>query len=201
MGKSTLIEGIAAKLGFNPEGGSRNFRFETRASHSNLYKHLTIERGVKKPKDAYYLRAESFYNLASEIEHLDAIPSKTPPIINSYGARSLHEQSHGESFFSLLLNRLKGNGIYIFDEPEAALSPNRQMAMLTLINRLVAKKSQFLIATHSPILMAYPHSTIYLTSEQGIQQVSYTDTEHFRVTRDFLNRHQKMLDILLNDLA
>lgn len=180
IGKSTLIEGIAVKMGFNAEGGSR------------------------KPTDGYFLRAESFYNLATEIEKLDSNaeldpdPKRLPPpIINSYGGNSLHAQSHGESFFSLLQKRLGGNGLYIFDEPEAALSPRRQMSLLTLMHRLVEKNSQFIISTHSPILLAYPNAWIYLLTEKGMKKVCYTDTDHFQVTRDFLNRHEKMLEILL----
>jgi predicted ATPase len=199
IGKSTLVEAIAVKMGFNPEGGSRNFRFETRVSHSKLHQFLTVERGVLRPTDGYFLRAESFYNLATEIEKLDGFTSEAPPIIKSYGGNSLHEQSHGESFFSLLLNRLSGHGLYIFDEPEAALSPSRQMSVLTLIHQLVATGSQFIISTHSPILMAYPHSQIYHLSEKGIKKVDYKETDHYQITRDFLNRHEKMLEILLKE--
>lgn len=200
IGKSTLVEGIAVKMGFNAEGGSRNFRFDTRPSHSTFYQALTTERGIEKPTDGYFLRAESFYNLATEIEKLDSnegLDNPPPPIINSYGGDSLHEQSHGESFFSLLNKRLAGNGLYIFDEPEAALSPRRQMSLLTLIHQLVTKRSQFIISTHSPILLAYPNAQIYSLTDKGIKKIHYTDTEHFQITRDFLNRHEKMLEIFL----
>jgi predicted ATPase len=200
MGKSTLIEAIAVRYGFNAEGGSRNFRFDTRASHSELSKHLILERGPRRPSDGYFLRAESFYNVATEIENLDAEPSSGPPIGPAYGGRGLHEQSHGQSFFALLINRLHGDGFYIFDEPEAALSPQKQMSALTLIDGLVQSGSQLVIATHSPIIMAYPESYIYELSEDGISRVQYEETEHFQVTRDFLNRHEKMLSILLNRL-
>src|SRR3954469_1351426 len=169
VGKSTLIEAIAVKMGFNPEGGSRNFNFGTRSSHSELHKCLVIEKGISRPRDGYFLRAESFYNVATEIERLDSEPGGGPPITPAYGGKSLHEQSHGESFFSLLMNRLSGNGLYIFDEPEAALSPKRQMSTLTLIHMLVQKKSQLIISTHSPILMAYPNAQIYLLTERGIR--------------------------------
>ena len=200
MGKSTLIEAIAVRYGFNAEGGSRNFRFDTRVSHSSLHRHLTLERGVRRPTDGYFLRAESFYNVATEIENLDAEPMGGPPIGPAYGGRGLHEQSHGQSFFALLINRLHGNGFYIFDEPEAALSPQKQMSALTLIEGLVQSGSQLVIATHSPIIMAYPDSFIYELSEEGIRRLQYEETEHFQVTRDFLNRHEKMLSILLNRL-
>ncbi len=155
-GKSTLLEAIAVVWGFNPEGGTVNFNFSTRPSHSDLYKYLRIVRSHKRPKDGFFLRAESFFNLATNIEHLDADPSFTPPVSDSYGGRSLHEQSHGESFLSVFLNRFGGNGFYVLDEPEAALSPTRQLAVLRRIHHLVLHNSQFVIATHSPLLMAYP---------------------------------------------
>jgi predicted ATPase len=206
-GKSTLVEALAVRYGFNAEGGSRNFKFDTRATHSGLFAHLILERTVKRATDGYFLRAESFYNLATEVERLDAqeafeppLPFDLPPVGDAYGQRSLHEQSHGQSFFSLLTNRLRGNGFYIFDEPEAALSPQRQLSALTLIDDLVHAGSQLVIATHSPIIMAYPDATIYELGEHGIRSVKYDETEHFCVTRDFLNRHEKMLSILLNRL-
>ena len=199
IGKSTLMEAVAIKLGFNAEGGSRNFRFKTRDSHSELHKCIIIERSPGKFRDGYFLRAESFYTLATEVDELDRQPF-CPPLLPSYGGASLHEQSHGESFFSLMLNRLGGDGLYIFDEPEAALSPSRQMSVLTMMHDLVRKRSQFLIATHSPILMAYPHAHIYLLTDKGMKRVRYEETEHFRVTRDFLNQHEKMVRYLLSEL-
>jgi predicted ATPase len=189
-GKSTLLEALALKLGFNAEGGGKNFQFATRNTHSCLHELLRLERGVGKPTDGYFLRAESFYNLASEIENLG--------IEFGYGKKSLHVQSHGEAFLALLLNRLQGDGVYLFDEPEAALSPQRQLSVLTLIHRLVCHNSQLVIATHSPILLAYPNARIYHFSEEGIQEISYSETEHFRITKDFLNRPERMLEILLN---
>src|SRR5688500_4737384 len=199
IGKSTLIEAIALKLGFNAEGGSKNFKFETRASHSELHRFLTLERAPHRPMDGFFLRAESFFTLATEIEALDKQPL-CGSLLASYGGKSLHEQSHGESFFSLLQHRLGGQGVYIFDEPEAALSPSRQMSVLTLMHDLVRDHSQFIISTHSPILMAYPHSYIYVLSEKGIKRIKYEETEHFRITRDFLNRHEKMVHYLLSEL-
>lgn len=201
-GKSTLIEALAVRSGFNAEGGSRNFDFATRASHSPLHDYLVLDRCFRrKPTDGYFLRAESFFNVASEIERLDKEPGAGMAIGPSYGDRALHEQSHGESFFALLTNRLTGNGLYIFDEPEAALSPQRQMSMLVLMKGLIDNGSQFIIATHSPILMAYPGALIYQITSEGIGQVAYTDTEHFRVTRDFLNRHEQMLEVLLRPFS
>ena len=223
-GKSTILEAIAVALGMNAEGGSKNFNFSTNATHSPLHEALTLVRGFKYPKDSYFLRAESFYNVASEIERLDSESGWTPPppiinsydgrplhpqlsglslsggsqpIINSYGGYSLHAQSHGESFFALLMERFRGNGLYILDEPEAALSPTRQLSLLARLHELVRANSQFIIATHSPILMAYPDSVIYELTENGIRQVEYTDTEHYAVTREFLNHHEEMLRNIL----
>lgn len=196
-GKSTLLEAIATAWGFNPEGGTRNFNFATHRSHSELYKFIRLSRGYRRPKDGFFFRAESFFNVATEIEHLDEVPSFGPPIIDSYGGRSLHKQSHGESFFALMMNRFGGNGLYILDEPEAALSPTRQMAMLSRMHELVRNNSQFIIATHSPIIMAYPDAQMFSLSERGVAPISYEETEHFRVTKDFLNNRGKMLRVLL----
>lgn len=198
-GKSTLLEAIAVASGFNPEGGSRNFAFNTHASHSELHRFLRLSRGYKRPKDGYFLRAESFYNVASEIERLDEDPLGGPPIKSYYGGASLHAQSHGESFMALLTKRLNGPGLYIFDEPEAALSPSRQLAALVRIHQLVKCGAQFIIATHSPILMAYPDSQIFLLGGDVIRPVSYDETEHFSVTRDFLNDHRRMLRALMEE--
>jgi len=196
-GKSTLLEAIAVACGFNAEGGSKNFRFDTRTSHSELHRFLRIARGFPRPRDGFFLRAESFFNVATEIEKLDAEPGAGPPIGPSYGERALHEQSHGESFIALLLNRFHGEGLYLLDEPEAALSPSRQLSVITRIHDLIRSKSQFIIATHSPILMAYPDAYIYSFSEKGIERFEYRDTEHFRITRDFLANPQRMLNVLL----
>jgi len=189
-GKSTLLEAIAIASGFNAEGGSRNFGFSTRPSHSRLHEVLTLRRGLKRPQDGFFLRAESFYNVATEVDNLQ---------VTGYGNKSLHEQSHGESFMTLVMERFRGNGLYLLDEPEAALSPSRQMALLTRMHQLVKQKSQFIIATHSPVLMAYPDAWIYALSADGLQKTAYTDTEHYTVARQFLCNHEKMLDILLKD--
>jgi len=198
-GKSTLLEAIAVALGFNPEGGSRNFRFGTRPSHSDLYEYLRVVRSVVRPRDGYFLRAESYYNVATEIENLDKIPGRAPPIAPAYGPRALHEQSHGESFLALVEHRLRGNGLYLLDEPEAALSPVRQMALLSRLHALVEASSQLIIASHSPILLAYPGAALYHVGPTGMKRIAYEDTEHFRVTRDFLNRYPTMLKELLSD--
>lgn len=189
-GKSTLLEAIAAGMGLNPEGGNKNTLFSTSRTHSDLHQKIRCVKGYKRPKNWYFLRAESFYNLATytdEIGYLD-----------SYGGKSLHHQSHGESFMSVLQNKLHGNGFYIFDEPEAALSPQRQLSALIHFHRL-AQNSQLIIATHSPILMAYPNATLYHISQTCISEIEYKDTEHYRVTRDFLNRPEKMISYLLED--
>lgn len=198
-GKSTLLEAIATAWGFNPEGGTLNFRFSTRASHSNLYDHLRLVRSVQRPKDGFFLRAESFFNLATNIEQMDAEPSTAPLVIDSYGGNSLHEQSHGESFLALLLHRFSGNGLYILDEPEAALSPTRQLAVLRRIHQLVLRESQFIIATHSPILMAYPRAKIILLSDAGFTQIHYQETEHYVVTKEFMNHPTRTIKGLLSD--
>jgi predicted ATPase len=196
-GKSTLLEAIAVSLGFNAEGGSKNFRFGTRRSHSELHEYLRLTKGFKRPRDGFFLRAESFFNVATEIENLDAEPSSGPPVISSYGGRSLHEQSHGESFLALLLERFGGQGIYVLDEPEAALSPQRQLAVLSRMHDLVQDDSQFIIATHSPILMAYPDACIYRCDGDGLTKVAYQDTDHFKITRDFLANPERMLRVLM----
>lgn len=199
-GKSTLIEALAVVAGLNPEGGSRNFRFATRESHSGLASALHAVRGVRRPRDSYFLRAESYFNVATEIERLDAENDprvSSPPIIDSYGGVSLHEQSHGESFFALFMHRLTGAGLYLFDEPEAALSPTRQLAFLARLHQLIELGSQFIIATHSPIIMAYPSASIFELSAEGIRQVAYEETEHYTITHDFLEHRESMLRILM----
>ena len=196
-GKSTLLEAIAAAWGLNPEGGSRNMYFETRPSESELKRFIHLIKGARRPADSFFLRAESYFNLATEIDRRDA-EGIGARIIDYYGGKSLHEQSHGESFMALLFNRLVGEGLYILDEPEAALSPQRQLSVLTRMHDLVRHNSQFIIATHSPILMAYPDATIYNLSVTGIAKIDYYDTEHYRVTHDFLVNPQRMLDRLLD---
>lgn len=196
-GKSTLLEAIASSYGFNPEGGTKNFNFSTNDTHSELNNYLTLVKGVSKPKDGFFLRAESFYNVATNIDKLDKETVENHRLIDSYGGKSLHEQSHGESFLSLFLNRFGGNGLYILDEPEAALSPTRQMSILSIIHELVENGSQFIISTHSPIIMAYPNAIIYEIKDE-IKKVKYEETEHYQVMYEFLNYKQKMLDILMD---
>ena len=194
-GKSTLLEAIAVACGFNPEGGTRNFNFSTRATHSVLGEYLTpVRKGY--PRDGFFLRAESFYNVASNIDDMDEGPSFGGRVIDSYGGVSLHKQSHGESFLSLVQNRFGGHGLYLLDEPEAALSPARLLTLLGQIHALVDEDSQFIIATHSPILMAYPEARIYQLSEDGITPTAYRETEHYCLTRRFLEDPERMLRYL-----
>lgn len=187
-GKSTLLEGIAVAFGLNPEGGTKHERFTTHSTHSSLFRSLILTKSRDAPTDSYFLRAESFYNLATALDPRD---------FDQYGGRGLHAQSHGESFLALVLHRLRGNGIYLFDEPEAALSPGRQLALLAAMHRLVRRNSQFIIATHSPILLGYPGATIYLFGEHELARIAYQDTEHYQVTKAFLDRPERMLDELL----
>jgi predicted ATPase len=209
-GKSTLLEAIAIALGLNPEGGSRGLRFETRASHSSLSQHLRLVRGITRPRDSFFLRAESLFIAATAIESIDrendALRKPNgdeidsgPPIAKSYGDVPLHERSHGETFLELFVTRFKGPGIYLLDEPEAALSPRRQLAALARMHDLVKAGSQFLVATHSPILMAYPGALIYECSENGLRRVEYQDLDHVTVMRDFLACPERVLDVLLAD--
>jgi predicted ATPase len=190
-GKSTLLEAIATAWGFNPEGGSVNFRFATRESHSDLHEYIVLEKGVRRPKDGFFHRAESFYNVATEVERVG--------VLHSYGGRPLHEQSHGESFLALVLERFGGSGLYVLDEPEAALSPSRQLALLVRIRDLVSAGSQFIIATHSPLLLASPGAMILSLDGDLVEEVAYEDTEHFQVSRRFLLDHRSALAQLFDE--
>ncbi len=188
-GKSTLLEAIAVAWGFNAEGGSKNFDFSTRDSHSELHELLRLNRHpLRRATDGYFLRAESFYNVATAAEKEYKL---------TYGHKMLHEQSHGESFLALLLERFTGNGLYLLDEPEAALSPSRQLTAMVRFKDLVGHGSQFIIATHSPILMAYPGAVIYNFTESGIEQIAYEECEHVVLTKHFLNNHERMIEDLL----
>lgn len=194
-GKSTILEAIAVAFGFNAEGGTRNFNFSTSETHSELHNYIKLIKGIRIPKDGFFLRAESFYNLATNIDNLER---EVPGLLSSYGGRSLHKQSHGESFFSVFMNRFRGRGLYILDEPEAALSPSRQMAMISKIHELVKQDSQFVIATHSPIIMAYPNAVVYEIKD-SVRKVNYEETEHYQIMKSFVNNTNKMLDILMDD--
>lgn len=199
-GKSTLLEAVALAAGFNPEGGSRNFSFSTRDTHSELYRHITLSRGYIRPKDGFFLRAESLYNSATYIDSLDEIPSGAPLVSSSYGG-SLHKESHGESFLAIIQNRFFGEGLYILDEPEAALSPLRLLTLMRRIGELVKDNSQFIIATHSPILMAMPDSEILVFSDGGIRPTPYKQTEHYEITKRFLDDPEKNLAMIFSDCS
>lgn len=188
-GKSTVLEAIALASGFPPEGGNKNVRFQTTESTSPLHRDLRLVKSHGHPTDGYFLRAESFFNVATYLDEIGV----------AYGDRSLHHQSHGESFMTLLTQKLRGRGLYLLDEPEAALSPTRQLAALAAIHRLVRNQSQFIIATHSPILMAYPGAGILQFDESGISPVNYEETEHYAVTLDFLNHYPGRIRRLLED--
>ena len=198
VGKSTLIEALAVSSGFNPEGGTINFNFSTQDSHSELYRYLKVVRGGIRPKTGFFLRAESFYNVATEVDRLEETPLG-PSLLASYGGISLHRQSHGESFMALVENRFGRQGLYILDEPEAALSPMKQMSLLCEIDRLVREGSQFIISTHSPILITFPGAEVFQLTKQKIEKVDYHQTEHFQLTKAFLNAPEKMLGYLLED--
>jgi predicted ATPase len=190
-GKSTLIEALAIAAGFKAEGGSRNFNFSTRRSESTLHQHLRLVRSTRRPKTGYFLRAESFYNVATEVDGNDSA-------LMSHGGRSLHEQSHGEAFLALLNNRFGPNGLYLLDEPEAALSPQRQLSFLAAVDALVrGGNSQFIISTHSPIVLAYPDARIYHLGKDGVAEVAYEETEQVALTRDFLSHRERYLRRLL----
>lgn len=188
-GKSTFVEAIAIKAGFNPEGGSKNFNTASHPTESNLYQNLTLVRNPRREKTGFFLRAETMFNVATEIEQGG---------YHEYGWKNLHTRSHGEAFLWLMQNRFSQNGLYILDEPESALSPQRQLAALRLIHELVVCGSQFIIATHSPILMAYPDSTLYWLDEKGIQEKTLVETEHYQVTLDFLTQTKTFLHHLMS---
>lgn len=193
IGKSTLIEAIAVAAGFNPEGGTRNYNFSTADSHSSLHEHIHLVRGIDRHYDGFFLRAESFYNAAS---YLDSMDSK---VLGSYGGTSLHKLSHGESFLALVENRFSPDGLFILDEPEAAISPMRMLRLMADIYDLAKRGAQFIVSTHSPILITLPESDIIQFSEKGLERVKYQETEHYQVTRNFLANPDRMLRILLEE--
>lgn len=187
-GKSTLLEAMAIASGFNPEGGTKNYSFSTYDSHSELYDAIRVVRGSKKARWGYFLRAESFYNVATmEERYAD----------EGHESQKYHEKSHGESFLALAQNQLRPGGLYFFDEPEAALSPQRQLTLLTEIYNCAADGSQFIIATHSPILLGMPGAEILSFDSGVIHPCEYEDTESYQVTEMFINDRKRLLDKLL----
>jgi predicted ATPase len=201
-GKSTILEAIAVSAGFGPEGGSRNISFKTSENSTylpteELSKHMVLS-WRKKPMDGYFFRAETFYNIANQLDLIQKEGGQYA--FGSYGNKSLHTQSHGESFLSFFNNRLHKDGFFILDEPEAALSVQRQLSLLVIINELCKSPNvQFIIATHSPILLAYPNSTIYSCDNKSLTPISYTQTDHYQTTRQFLNNHELYLKHLFSE--
>lgn len=184
-GKSTIIEAIAIAAGFNPEGGSKNFNFATRPSHSELHKYLTLVRNAKRERNGFFLRAESYFNVATQVDDVRAA--------KWYGGKSLHEVSHGESFIALVQHRFGKDSLFLLDEPEAALSPTRQLMMLRLMKDLVEQGSQFIVATHSPMLLAFPDALIYELGPDGPRRIEYKETEHYKLMREFLESPERFL--------
>ena len=202
-GKSTLLEAIAAHYGFGREGGNRNFSNDsTESNHSidPLGKALRLSFDKRTGK-GFFLRAESFFNVASHIDELDKEPSDSPPIITFYGNQSLHERSHGETFFTLLNHKFRRNGLFLLDEPEAALSPQRQLSFLVLIHDVLKKykDAQFIISTHSPVLLGFPKAQILSFDEGTIHEIEYEKTEPFQIVRQFLNNREDILEELFKE--
>lgn len=187
-GKSTLLEALAISYGFNPEGGSKNYSFSTYDSHSKLYEAVRVSKGYRKAKWGYFLRAESFYNVATKEEEYADL---------AHPSEKYHEKSHGESFLALAQSQLRPNGLYLFDEPEAALSPQRQLTLLMEIYSCAKQGSQFIIVTHSPILLGIPEAQIISFDGGRIQSCDYEDTESYKVTEMFINNREQLLARLL----
>lgn len=184
-GKSTILEALAMKAGFNLGGGNRHHHYETYETESPLYKVMNVAWYPHIYKEGFFMRAESFFNFST---YVDRVAEEDSRILDNYGGKSLHEQSHGEAFLSLFNNLYETEkAVFILDEPEAALSPARILSFLAIINQFdKADKGQFLIATHSPMLLCYPGATIFQMDEAGVNEVSVEETEHYRLTKDFL---------------
>lgn len=189
-GKSTLLEALAVAYGFNPEGGTKNYSFSTYDSHSPLYEAIRVSKGFRKAKWGYFLRAESFYNVATKEEEYADI---------AHPSEKYHEKSHGESFLALAQNHLRPNGLYLFDEPEAALSPQRQLTLLLEICSCAKQGSQFIIVTHSPILLGIPNAQILSFDDGTVHNCEYEETESYKVTEMFINNRELLLGRLLSE--
>lgn len=189
-GKSTLLEALAVAYGFNPEGGTKNYSFSTYDSHSPLYEAIRVSKGFRKAKWGYFLRAESFYNVATKEEEYADI---------AHPSEKYHEKSHGESFLALAQNHLRPNGLYLFDEPEAALSPQRQLTLLLEICSCAKQGSQFIIVTHSPILLGIPNAQILSFDDGTVHNCEYEETESYKVTEMFINNREFLLGRLLSE--
>ncbi len=190
-GKSTLLEAIAVAYGFNPEGGTRNYSFSTYDSHSELCEAIRLSKGVRKAQGGYFLRAESFYNVASMEEEYSRGPGGRP--------QHLHKKSHGESFMAIVQNYFRPDGLYLLDEPEAALSPQRQLTLLIEIHRCAAQGAQFVIVTHSPILLGLPEAEILSFDNGSIHPCDYNETDSYRITSMFINDRERIIRRLLDD--
>jgi predicted ATPase len=202
-GKSTLLEAIAAHYGFGREGGTRNFRNEsTESNHSvdALMKALRLSFD-KRTGAGFFLRAESFFSTVSHMDNLDREPGFGPPISASYGGQSLHTRSHGETFFTVLDLKFRRNGLFLLDEPESALSPQRQLAFLVLVHDVLKKykDAQFIVSSHSPVLLGYPDAQIYSFDGGRIREIEYERTAPFLIVRRFLNNRERFLEELLQD--
>ncbi len=192
-GKSTLLEALAVAYGFNAEGGTKNYSFSTYDSHSELCQALRIGKGYRKARWGYFLRAESFYNVATKEEEYASEPfGRVLP-------EELHQKSHGESFLAVAQKHFRPDGLYILDEPEAALSVQRQLTLLLEIYRLAERGAQFLIASHSPILLGFPDGEILSFDEGRIRAVDYEETESYQVTELFINNREYLLERLLRE--
>lgn len=206
-GKSTILETIAALAGFGPEGGSRNMSFSTSEAYFNDEVKILAQHSRaswrKKPinGNGYFFRAESFFNIANHVDYLAKEGGQgSYAAYAPYGGKSLHQQSHGESFLSFFANRVSAGGFFVFDEPEAALSPQRQLSLLSLIHDLCKHPdSQFIIATHSPILLAYPGATIYSCDGGSFGKIEYKDTPHYDITKHFLDNPEQYLKRLFEE--
>ena len=196
-GKSTILEAIAVAYGINPEGGSQNFHFHTTESHSDLHESIRLVRKGNLPKTKFFLRSETYYNVASELEELARDPMEGDLAFASYGGKSLHTRSHGEGLLSIIENRFGKEGFYLLDEPEAGLATSRQYTLLQEIHRLVKAGSQLIIATHSPILMAYPNAAIYQFSEAGLEKLPLEETIAFQESKLFYDDPKRLLHYLL----
>ena len=197
-GKSTLIEAVAIAAKLNPEGGSRFLRMSTHESQSPLHRYLRLIKGTRRIRDGFFLRAESFFNVATRLEQMQR-EEGGGNALGPYGGKSLHEQSHGESFLALIANRFGPDSFFVLDEPEAALSLRGQLALMRRMHDLVAQGSQFVISTHSPVLLGYPDATIYALSDAGIVKTDYRDTENYELTRSFLDDRDQFLRHLFAD--
>jgi predicted ATPase len=198
-GKSTLLEGIAGQCGFNLSGGSRNHVFNRDQEQPTIARALRAA-WLPKVSRGFFLRAESFFNFG---HYIDQVHKDHPGhgTLEPYGGKSLHEQSHGESFLALFTNKFRGQAIYILDEPEAALSPRRQLQFLKVIRQLELEgESQFIIATHSPILMAYPRAQLLMFDGRAIRDVALSETPHYQLTREFVMNPRAMMDELFAEV-